>query len=1155
MNFRLSSLLYVLFALSLMQILQASELERTSRTAPPVTPIIDLSEQAWATGESFNLDGVWHAYWDKLYTPSDIASTSTLPVEYKVPAVWGDRPDALIRLPTMGYMTYHVKVRVPKNIDPLYLYLPDMPSANKLWVNGKFITGNGIIGKTQEFEEPDFLPKVLQMPEHHNGELELVIQLSNYHYREGGIWYSLRLTDSSGVFAMSQRPVILAVLFSTILIVIGVFNLSMFAFRVKEIAALYFGWLCLVVGFRRLLIDERVMYMFDLFSWTTLQRLEHLCFYLALPLFIGFFSSLYRTHIPKWTIRGSWISVLPFILLCFAFPARIYTEFNVMFQMLVVVSVFYVCCLYIKVVIEKGRNIKFFGTSLLLLASAVLHDILKSNGLISTTNNIAHFGVLVFVVTQSLSLQRHYLKNLNLVEAMSSKLNHRNQELLEMDEFKDEFLATTSHELRTPLQGVSGLAKILKEEDQGTLTDDQRHKIGLIAKTTQRLSVLVNDILDFSSIKHGKLSLNINRVDLNAVSDVVLATMSPIIGQKEVVLTAEIAPDVRFLNADEFRLQQILFNLMGNAAKYTEKGFIKLKAYAVNDALMIEISDSGLGIPEEKRASLFRPFEPIHVKGHYAASGTGLGLSISRKLVELHGGSLELNSEVGRGTIVSISLPSEVIIVDDSVGNELKTGGPTSHTNSPLAVINLPFENENENERLSLTSNENIPDGNEGPLIYVVDDELVNCELVSSQLKAQGYQVELFENGLAALARIHEKLPDLVLLDFMMPGMTGLEVCQIIRKQYDSYELPVMMLTARLQISDIVNALSVGANDYLIKPYHVKELIARVHTQINVRKYWIANRENQKLKDEIERREGLEDELSELNARLLNVLDISTELIILMNDELQVIYANEKANKALSSLNQGLLGVSILTLVNDELGATLQRLIKEQPAEAFSMNTAGDSPGVTWNASVKSYYEYEKAYLALVITPVFEASLPASTQNTALTSLTIELNESRKKIDEIEGVLRQVISEPHSVETPLTDIDSSSEYDSASEAEQSAIQDTNRTSLPASLPSLCHHKEELVSLLRTSLNLWERYTNQGKIELAERSRCWRVYVDGTTVKTRTFDKYLNSRSVPDRPRWRAVVRTANYVRASCDLTEEELQALAQLVQSIENYYA
>jgi len=1117
-----------------MQSVCASETELTTSS----TPTVDLRDQAWASGDSFKLDGEWHAYWGELYSPSDIKSTQSQAIEFKVPAVWSDESDAKKRLPALGYMTYHVKVLVPKDIYPLYLYLPDMPSANKLWVNGKFMTGNGVIGKTQGFEEPDFLPKVLQMPEQHNGELELVIQLSNYHYREGGIWYSLRLTDASGVFSMSQRPVIFAVFFGTILIVIGVYNLSMFAFRAKEIAALYFGWLCIVVGFRRLLIDERVIYMFDLFSWTTLQRLEHLCFYLALPLFIGFFSYLYRTHIPKWTIRMSWLSVLPFILLCFAFPARIYTEFNVMFQMLVVASVFYVCCLYIKVVIEKGRNIKFFGTSLLLLALAVVHDILKSNNIISTTSNIAHFGVLAFVFTQSMSLQRHYLKNLNIVEAMSGELKNRNQELVAMDEFKDEFLATTSHELRTPLQGVSGLAKILKEEDHGSLTEEQRHKIGLIANTTQRLSVLVNDILDFSSIKHGKLKLNKNRVDLNAISEVVLATMSPIIGKKEVILTAEISPEVRYLNADEFRLQQVLFNLMGNAAKYTEKGFIKLSAYVVNHQLLIEISDSGLGIPDEKRDSLFHPFETVHVKGHYAASGAGLGLSISRQLVELHGGSLELNSEVGRGTTVNMKFPSDMIVISDSLENVSKADCTTIHATPSLLVANSQKKIEKQNES-------DPQETCEGPLIFVVDDETVNCELVSSQLKGQGYQIEIFESGLLVLARLSEKLPDLILLDFMMPGMTGLEVCQVVRKQYDSYELPVMMLTARLQISDIVNALSVGANDYLIKPYHEKELVARVNTQINVRKYWIANRENQKLKDEIERRENLEDELSELNARLLNVLDISTELIILMNDDLQVIYANEKANNALTNLNKGLLGVSILDLVNEDLGQALQRLINEQPSEAITMNTAGISTGITWNASIKNYFEYGKAYLALVITPAFETTLSESGQSSAIVGLTLELNESRKKINEIEDVLRQVISESPPVETFPKDL----------ETDQQALTDSGSTEINASLPSLSVHKEDLVSLLRTSLNLWERDTSQGKVELAERSRCWRVYVDGTTVKTRTFDKYLNIRSVPDRPRWRAVVRTANYVLASCDLTVEECQELTFLIHSIENYYA
>ena len=1124
MLLRFTLLWCMLFSAFSMQIVYANETVLTSSISP-IVPKIDLRNVEWGGGESYRLDGLWHAYWEKLYTPAEIETASIPPIEFPVPAVWGHKSVTKVVLPVLGYMTYHTKVLIPAETQPLYLYIPDMPSAYKLWVNGEFIAKNGEVGQTQAFEIPDFLPKVVQIPAHNNGELDLVIQLSNYHYREGGIWFSLRLTDESGLLSMSQRPIIFAVLFGTILIVFGLYNLSMFAFRSKEVAALYFGWLCLVVGFRRLLIDERILFMFDLFSWDTLQRIEHLCFYLSLPLFCGFFCSLYYSHVPKWTIKFSWLSITPFVLLCLTFPVRIYTELNIAFQMLVVTSVLFVCGLYFKVVKENGKNIKFFGVSLSILAMTVIHDVLKSNGIIATTNNIAHFGVLAFVVSQSLALQRYYLKNLNLVEAMSAKLKNRNQELIEIDEFKDEFLATTSHELRTPLQGISGLAKVLKEEDQGSFTEGQRHKVSLIANTTQRLSVLVNDILDFSSIKHGKLKLNKSRVDLSAIAELVFSTMKPIICEKDITLSAQIAPEARYLNADEFRLQQILFNLTGNAAKYTEKGFIKLVANISDTKLVIEIVDSGVGIPDEKRKSLFRPFEQVHVEGHHTASGTGLGLSISRQLVELHGGSLELDSRVGQGTKVSMTFPSDLIA---SMNESTRLVNSDVVNSELLPAHALVFNQEKAEENISLKEKQTSSDG---PLIFVVDDEAVNCELVSSQLKKQGYQIEIFEDGLKVLARLTEKLPDLILLDFMMPRMTGLEVCQSIRKQYDSYELPVMMLTARLQIGDIVNALSAGANDYLIKPYHEQELLARVSTQLSVRKYWIANRENQKLKDEITRREALEDELSELNARLLNVLDISTELIILVNDELQIIYANEKANDALSSLNQGLLGLSIIDLVNADLGRELKRLIKEQASDAFSMNTAGISPGMNWNASIKRYFEYGKVYLALVITPIFETTLPESNQNPAIAGLTIELNESRKKIDEIEGALRHVMSEPLP-DTESTELDVSSSQQ----------------------PGLNTHKEGVVSLLRASLNVWERHTNKGKVDLAERSRCWRVYVDGTTVKTRTFDKYLNVRTVPDRPRWRAVVRTANYVVASCELKEDELQELTQLIRSVEDFY-
>lgn len=1140
-------------------------------------PTLDLRSSAWGQGEDFKLDGLWHAYWGQFLTPEELKYTDIEPILFPVPGVWSDQPNKKNRytthqfnvdstissienstdthnnpdkkvLPALGFMTYHSRVLLPDTLDDVYLYIPDMPSAYKLFVNGKLVSKNGETGFFQNTEKPGFVPKVVKLT--HQGQLDIVIHVSNFHYREGGIWFSLRLTDQSGYFSMAQQPIISAVFFAGILIAIGLYNFSFFAFRSRELAALNFGLLCIVVGVRRLLIDERVLYLFDWFSWASLQRLEHLCFYLSLPLFMGYFTALYKKHIPNNTPKIIWILTSPFILISLLFTNRIYTELNVAFQVLVLISISFTLVMYIKVVREKGENVKVFGISLCLLMLTIVHDVMKSNGLVGTNINIAHFGVLAFVIAQSIALQRTYLKSLNLVEAMSQQLTARNKELIEMDAFKDEFLATTSHELRTPLQGISGLAKILQEDATESFTPDQQNKISLIAKTTQRLSILVNDILDFSAIKHGKLKLNKTQIDLIALAELTFSTVSPLLRQKEIKLTADIATDARFINADEFRFQQILINIVGNAVKYTEKGFIELASYTTSEHIIIEISDTGVGIPQEKQQSLFRPFEQVHVEGHLTANGIGLGLSISQQLVELHGGSLEISSRVDQGTIVTLSFP---LSISSSVKPSIDQASPSSSINLTDKQYIQSNQQVDTNETPTVTGDSAV-----GPLIYIVDDEAVNLELLHSLLTKQGYQVEKFSAGLSLLNRLNQQMPDLILLDFMMPKMSGLEVCHLIRKQYNSYELPVMMLTARHLIQDIVSALGAGANDYLIKPYHDQELIARVKGQLSVRQYWIANKENHQLKNEIKRRETLEDELSELNMRLLNALDISTEMILLINAQSQIVYANELASNMLlakdtTDKHSSLLGRSIDEYIEPTLAKLIQKAFNGSEKEPIHNEIYDAEAKLSWRATIKRFQQGEDCYIALILQTQHVSQ--EANKSTTLAKLTHELSESRQKIHDIESTLRHVL-----------DNNQSDEIDEQALSQTSAI---SHTALPTSTSSSTadnealapaaekthNPKEDIVNLLRTSLNLWERHTSKGKVELAEQSRCWRVYVDGTTVKTRTFDKYLSARSIPDRPRWRAVVRTANFVLAQCPLDENEKVILNELTEKVEHFYS
>ena len=1085
---------------------------------------LDLRNHSWGNGESYALDTHWDSYWQQLLTPESINESKLEPSLFPLPEVWGKNSHVENPPPATGFVTHHLRVLVPEQQDDFYLYLPDMPSAYQLWANGKLVASNGKVGRSEQEEHAGFIPQVanLQAP---TGSIDLILQISNFHYREGGVWFSLKLTDESGRMALYQKPVVWAVFFAAVLISIGLFNLSMFATRRQEVTALYFALLCCLIGLRRLLIDERVIYQFDVLSWATLQRLEHLCFYLALPMFIGYFSSLYRKQVPEWATRVSWLLVAPFAAICLMFSAQIYTELNVSFQMLVLLALTFVIVCYLRALHQGAENTKSFGLGLLVLAITVVNDVLKANDY-ADTNNVVHFGVLAFVITQALSLQRRYLQSLNLVEDMSVQLEKRNEELLQLDEFKDEFLATTSHELRTPLQGISGLARLLKEDNSGTLTSDQKNKVELINNTAQRLGVLVNDILDFSSIKHGKLKLNIGVVDLNAMSDLVLSTLQPTLGNKEIRLNASVSPEARYVKADAFRLQQILFNLLGNAAKYTEQGEISFSAKAHDGLVTLSVSDTGVGIPAEKRDSLFQPFEQAHVDGHFSASGTGLGLSISRQLVELHGGRLSLESEVHQGTTVTMQFPSEMFLADVD----------TRENSEKAFEIGLPNAS---SSRVDDSLPPSLSDTENGKyLVYLVDDEKINCELLASLLIGEGYRIEVFYDGLSLLKRLTEQQPDLILLDYMMPNMNGVEVCRSLRQQFDHCELPVMMLTARHQVSDIVAAFGAGANDYLVKPYQDRELLARVTSQLSIRKYWLAVQENEQLKQEISRRKALEHELSETNARLLDILDVCPDFILLVDPNLTIHYANQTTLDQFLEIPGGMTGEQLKRYFDPQLCQSLQQNIKHQPSEIQHFSVDLSELNESWKVSLKAIEQNGQHYYAIMINKQPLTTADSENPQATLSALQSELFKSRKRMEEIEGALRQVI-DPEKNDLPNRTTEALDDSD---------LIDANENS-GADL------KEAISCLLRQSLNLWERYTSKSKVDLAESSRCWRVYVDGTTVKTRTFDKYLSARSVPDRPRWRAVVRTANFVQANCKLNESDQSLLSKQIRLVEDHFS
>jgi predicted ATPase/signal transduction histidine kinase/CheY-like chemotaxis protein len=421
------------------------------------------------------------------------------------------------------------------------------------------------------------------------------------------------------------------------------------------------------------------------------------------------------------------------------------------------------------------------------------------------------------------------------------------EKLKRLDVLKDEFLSNTSHELKTPLLGIIGLADSLIEGATGKLSGRTRENLSMIISSCKRLSNLVNDILDLSRIKNKDLMLQKKPVSLKQIADMVLVFSKNLIEGKSLELKNNMQTDLPQVYADGDRLSQILYNLIGNAIKFTEKGEVEIYASVLhpsnnvtgNNLMEITIEDTGIGIPENKFGDIFNYFEQADGSISRKYGGAGLGLSITKELVELHGGTMRVESQVGRGSRFIFTLPvySSQIAVSDS--EELCTNIPGNPRFDSFKynqkVGTIAVKNSNDKNEYVINSFSNPNKGY--ATILVVDDEIVNLRVLEYQLGLAGYNVITANNGSKAIGILEtEKLPDIVLLDIMMPDISGYEVCSALRRRYSLYELPILMFTAKNQVMDIVAGFEAGANDYLSKPFDKRELLARVNTLITLKR-------------------------------------------------------------------------------------------------------------------------------------------------------------------------------------------------------------------------------------------------------------------------------------------------------------------------------
>jgi len=421
--------------------------------------------------------------------------------------------------------------------------------------------------------------------------------------------------------------------------------------------------------------------------------------------------------------------------------------------------------------------------------------------------------------------------------------------LRDLDKVKSAFFANTSHELRTPLNGMIGLSEAMLAGASGEISPPVVDNLKLIVHSSKRLAYLINDILDFSKLKDHSIDLHYSQVDLSHLVEMILALTQPLVNAKPLTLSNLLPESFPQVLVDEQRLQQILYNLVGNAIKFTKSGSVSLSASIDGEYLSISVTDTGIGIAEDKINQVFAAFEQVSTDPSSESrqyGGTGLGLVVCKQLVELHGGDIKLSSALGEGTTASFRLKmAQATSLSDLADASGGAGSDVTGAALPALITMPALPAEPTSKALNgiedASNDPNLPkklesdhDDNKRYHILLVDDEMVNRQVLINLLSLTPHRVSACADAEQAelLLKDGTNPIDLVILDVMMPGISGYQLCKKIRQHHSIEQLPILFLTAKSQVHDLQEGYAVGGNDYLNKPVAKEELFARIDTQL-----------------------------------------------------------------------------------------------------------------------------------------------------------------------------------------------------------------------------------------------------------------------------------------------------------------------------------
>ena len=621
----------------------------------------------------------------------------------------------------------------------------------------------------------------------------------------------------------------------------------------------------------------------------------------------------------------------------------------------------------------------------------------------------------------------------------------------------------------------------------------------------------------------------------------VIAICKTLIGDKNLDLRAEIDPDLPMVAGDGDRLQQILVNLTSNAIKFTHSGEVVISASLTSDYnVNVRVRDTGIGIHKTDHETIFKTFEKLPSQ-YMNASGIGLGLPLAKRMVEMHRSELHVESELDLGSTFSFNLRV-------SLDQTRAIKSPDIHKKMIRRADYLVQANKKE-QPLKLRSEQDTT-------ILIVDDDEINRVVMGQQLDE--YNVIKCSNGLDALTIIEESKPDLVLLDLMMPGLNGYEVCQKLRQKYTQIELPIILVTAQNHLEDLTLGFQTGANDYLAKPFHNEELRSRVENQLRLSLLHRVNEDNARLRSQIENYATADMELRSSRFRLQQVLETIEAGFIAFELPGRIFSVNQRAADLLGTAREVLLNKNIATLFTDSaINSELRNALSEWEVGEDDSTTGNhqDASSLSIEVQLEAVFPYNSGNNPSTKSVAFQCKLNLFGGDEGTGVLFLEDTEPLQKLSnnsilkdtvELVSYLGQAQQNIRRISTRLSVM---TPHEIAQHPRLlDKLQDIDELAgfIDAQLPSISsegEYRQQLVTLMRSALHTWEATTQKSKIELAEESHIWAVSIDDGRLRTRTFDRYLRLKHLPKIPRWREVVRTAYFVLSNPSIEPETRASL------------